>query len=94
MIDPELMNGTKFEKLVWKQLLKIPSGKTMTYKQIAEAIGRPRSFRAVANACGANPLPITIPCHRAVRSDGTLGGYSGEGGVETKARLLREEGAI
>jgi len=94
MIDPEQMNGTKFEKLVWKQLLNIPSGKTMTYKQIAEAIGRPRSFRAVANACGANPLPITVPCHRAVRSDGTLGGYSGQGGVETKAKLLREEGAL
>ena len=94
MIDPRQKNGTEFQKSVWEQLLAIPRGQTRTYKQIAEAIGRPRSSRAVANACGANPLPITVPCHRAVRTDGSLGGYSGEGGVETKARLLREEGAL
>ena len=88
------MNGTSFQKLVWRELLSIPLGETRTYKQIAEAIGHPSSYRAVANACGANPTPITIPCHRAVRSDGSLGGYSGEGGVATKARLLSEEGAL
>ncbi|MFL2493139.1 MAG: methylated-DNA--[protein]-cysteine S-methyltransferase [Candidatus Thalassarchaeum sp.] len=92
MIDPDQMDGTDFQKIVWKELLLIPRGETMTYKQIAEAIGRPRSSRAVANACGANPLPITVPCHRVVRSDGSLGGYSGDGGIETKAKLLREEG--
>jgi len=94
MIDPYRLDGTDFQKSVWEQLLAIPRGETRTYKQIAEAIGRPRSSRAVANACGANPIPITVPCHRAVRSDGSLGGYSGEGGVMTKVRLLREEGAL
>ena len=87
MINTHQMDGTDFQKSVWEQLLAIPRGKTRTYKQIAEAIGHPSSYRAVANACGANPTPITIPCHRAVRSDGSLGGYSGEGGVATKARL-------
>mgnify|MGYP001423614017 CR=1 FL=1 len=94
MIDPNELNGTEFQKSVWKQLLEIPYGETRTYKQIAEAISRPKSSRAVANACGANPYPLTIPCHRAVRSDGTLGGYSGEGGIETKVKLLMSEGAI
>ena len=94
MISSHRIDGTDFQKSVWEQLLAIPSGETRTYKQIAEAIGHPCSYRAVANACGANPIPITIPCHRAVRSDGSLGGYSGEGGVKTKARLLSEEGAL
>ena len=94
MIDPDQLDGTEFQKSVWKQLLAIPYGETRTYKQIAEAISRPKSSRAVANACGANPYPLTIPCHRAVRSDGTLGGYSGEGGIETKVKLLMSEGAI
>ncbi len=94
MNDPRQMDGTEFQRSVWKQLLAIPRGETRTYKQIAEAIGRPRSSRAVANACGANPLPITVPCHRAVRSDGSLGGYSAEGGIETKEKLLREEGVL
>ena len=94
MINTHQMDGTDFQKSVWEQLLEIPSGETRTYKQIAEAIGHPSSYRAVANACGANPTPITIPCHRAVWSDGSLGGYSGEGGVATKARLLSEEGAL
>ena len=94
MIDPNRLDGTDFQKSVWEQLLAIPRGQTRTYKQIAEAIGRPKSSRAVANACGANPIPIAVPCHRAVRSDGSLGGYSGEGGVMTKVRLLREEGAL
>ena len=94
MISSHRIDGTDFQKSVWEQLLAIPRGKTRTYKQIAEAIGHPSSYRAVANACRANPTPITIPCHRAVRSDGSLGGYSGEGGVVTKARLLSEEGAL
>ena len=94
MISSHRIDGTDFQKSVWEQLLAIPSGETRTYKQIAEAMGHPSSYRAVANACGANPIPITIPCHRAVRSDGSLGGYSGEVGVATKARLLSEEGAL
>ena len=64
---------------------------TLTYKQIAEAIGHPKSYRAVANACGKNPYPETIPCHRVVKSDGTIGGYSPTGGVDKKSQLLRME---
>jgi len=94
IVDPWRMEGTDFQKMVWEQLLAIPHGETRTYKQIAEEIGRPRASRAVANACGANPLPITVPCHRAVRADGSLGGYSGEGGVKTKEKLLRDEGSL
>ena len=63
-----------------------------TYKEIAFTIGKPNSARAVANACGKNPTPIEIPCHRAIRSDGSLGGYSGKGGVSTKRKLLKREG--
>jgi len=83
--------GTDFQKAVWGQLIKIPKGKTMTYKEIAILIGRPNSARAVANACGKNPLPVTIPCHRAIRSDGNIGGYSGPGGVKQKSKLLKME---
>ena len=88
------LEGTEFQIAVWKELLKIPKGKTNTYKEIAVAIGRPKSSRAVANACAKNPFLLTIPCHRVIRSDGSLGGYSGMGGVETKMRLLIEEGAF
>ena len=63
----------------------------LTYKDLAVAIGRPNSSRAVANACGKNPYAPIIPCHRVVRSDGKLGGYSGDGGIATKKRLLEEE---
>ena len=83
--------GTKFEIRVWDQLTKIPYGETKTYKEIAEILGNPKSARAVANACGKNPLPPTIPCHRVIRSDGGLGGYSGKGGVREKKRLLNTE---
>ena len=63
-----------------------------TVRQLAENIGHPKAARAVANACGANPNPIVVPCHRVIRSDGELGGYSGPGGIEQKRELLREEG--
>ena len=78
--------------MVWNELKKIPEGEVSTYKEIALAIGKPNSVRAVANACGKNPLPIKIPCHRVIRSDGCLGGYSGEGGASTKRKLLKKEG--
>jgi len=71
---------------------KIPRGEVRTYTEIAVQIGHPNSARAVANACGQNPYPPIVPCHRVVRSDGSLGGYSAEGGVETKRRLLSDEG--
>ena len=86
-----LGSGTVFQKKVWRELSKIPKGETRTYKEIAIAIGRPLAVRAVANACGKNPHPIKIPCHRVIRSDGKLGGYSAPGGIAAKRRLLKEE---
>ena len=86
--------GTFFQKEVWQEIKKIPKGETRTYKDIAIAINKPNSSRAVANACGKNPLLITIPCHRVIRSDGNLGGYSGKGGTQKKLKLLIEENAL
>ena len=85
------IKGTDFQVLVWKEILKIPYGETRTYKEIAQAIGKPNSSRAVANACGKNPYAPDIPCHRVIRSDGKLGGYSGIGGVKMKEKLLNIE---
>ena len=72
--------------------MKIPKGKVKSYKQVALGINRPRSSRAVANACGKNPYAPKVPCHRVIRSDGSLGGYSGSGGIKTKKKLLKKEG--
>ena len=88
------LNGTKFQISVWKEIKKIPEGQTKTYKDIAVALKKPKSSRAVANACGKNPLLIEIPCHRVIRSDGKLGGYSGKGGMNQKRKLLKKEGAL
>ena len=85
------MKATKFQLKVWNYLKTIPKGTVKTYKQVAIAIKRPKSARAVANACGKNPYAPKIPCHRVIRSDGGLGGYSGRGGIKTKLRLLRSE---
>jgi methylated-DNA-[protein]-cysteine S-methyltransferase len=85
------LEGTDFQIAVWKELLKIPAGSTKTYKEIAVAIGKPKSSRAVANACAQNPYAPDVPCHRVVRSDGSLGGYSAEGGIERKRQLLEME---
>ena len=71
--------------------MKIPKGEVKTYKQVAIAINKPKSARAVANACAKNPYAPNIPCHRVIRSDGGLGGYSGRGGVDQKLKLLRSE---
>ena len=84
--------GTKFQLKVWSYLRKIPHGRVKTYTQVAKAIGRPLAVRAVANAIGKNPYAPKIPCHRVIRSDGSLGGYSGKGGVKTKRFLLQKEG--
>jgi len=86
------VSGTPFQIKVWKALLTIPKGKTVTYKALAIKIGKPKAVRAVANAVGANMYPVKIPCHRVVRSDGGLGGYSGAGGVARKRALLKREG--
>ena len=85
------MKGTKFQLKVWKYLKTIRKGSIKTYKQVAIAIKNPKSARAVANACGKNPYAPKIPCHRVIRSDGGLGGYSGKGGIKTKLSLLRSE---
>ena len=82
---------TDFQRLVWREIEKIPYGETRSYRDIAIAIGRPKSYRAVANACGKNPYPIIIPCHRVICSNGKLGGYSGPGGISEKRRLLKNE---
>ena len=83
--------GTEFEIKVWDFLRKIPKGKLKTYSQVAIAIDKPLAVRAVANAIGKNPFSPKIPCHRVVRSDGGLGGYSGKGGIKTKKILLKKE---
>ena len=85
------LKGTKFQIKVWNYLKKIPKGETRTYLQVAKAIGKPKAHRAVANAVGKNPYPPKIPCHRVIRSDGSLGGYSGKGGIKIKLKLLRSE---
>ena len=87
-----MSEGTAFQKRVWDEIDKIPRGEVIAYGQIAKNIGHPKAARAVANACGANPNPIVVPCHRVIRSDGELGGYSGSGGVKQKIKLLKEEG--
>ena len=85
------LKGTRFQIKVWNYLKKIPKGKVKTYLEVAKAIGMPKAFRAVANAAGKNPYPPKIPCHRVIRSDGSLGGYSRKGGINQKRLLLRSE---
>ena len=83
--------GTSFEKKVWSALKRIPYGKTRSYKDIAKSIGNPKAFRAVGNANGRNPIPLIIPCHRVIESNGGLGGFGH--GLKVKARLLNLERA-
>ncbi len=85
------IRGTAFQQKVWAALRAIPPGETATYKEIARAIGQPKAVRAVAQACGANPLAVAIPCHRVVRTDGDVSGY--RWGVERKRKLLDREAA-
>ncbi len=80
--------GTPFQKAVWREMLKIPKGATKTYGEVSDTLDS--AARAVGIACGANPIPIIIPCHRIVGANG-LGGFSAQGGVETKVDLLRFE---
>ena len=84
--------GTEFQKKVWRKLLDIPYGETRSYKWLADEVGSPKGFRAVGGANGKNPVPIIIPCHRVINSDGTLGGYSG--GVWIKEWLLKLESGL
>jgi len=80
------LKGTPFEKKVWSELAKIPYGQTRSYKEIAQAIGHPKAFRAVGNANGRNSLPLIIPCHRVIESNGGLGGFGH--GIKVKKQLL------
>ena len=88
------MTGTPFQNRGWNEIKNIPAGQTRTYKEIAVSIGNPKSSRAVANACAANPNPIGVPCHRVIRSDGRHGGYSGPGGSYGKSALISSEREI
>lgn len=88
-IVPVLELGTPFQLSVWKALLDIPIGITVTYSQVADMIGRPKSVRAVASAIGRNPISLLIPCHRVIRSDGSMGGY--HWGLDRKRAILKFE---
>ena len=85
------VQGTAFQEAVWQALRAIPPGETRSYAQLAAAAGSPGAVRAAGTACGANHVPVVIPCHRALRSDGSMGGYAY--GVDRKKALLRREGA-
>lgn len=88
-LDPP---GTEFQKKVWAEMLKIPAGKTKSYGEIAKILKS--AAQPVGTACGANPIPIIIPCHRILAAGGKMGGYSGDGGLDTKEALLRLEKAL
>ena len=89
-LPPLDLAGTEFQKSVWSALRKIPLGKTKSYGEIARAIGKPKAVRAVGGACGANPVPVLVPCHRVLAANKKLGGFSG--GLDWKRKLLAREG--
>lgn len=91
-IPLDIQEGTIFRRKVWRVLQKIPHGETRSYRWVAEQIGNPRAFRAVGQANAANPIPIIIPCHRVIQTDGSLGGFSC--GTNIKKELLRLEGIL
>lgn len=86
------LHGTDFQRAVWQALRRIPRGETVTYGQVAEAVGSPRAYQAVGRAVGANPVPIMIPCHRVIGADGSLTGFAS--GLDTKRWLLEHEGGL
>ena len=86
---PVDVRGTAFQQQVWRELVCIPRGETRTYREVAEAVGKPLAARAVGNACGSNPVAIVVPCHRVVASDGGLGGFGW--GLDRKRLLLDNE---
>lgn len=89
-VDPQ---GTDFQKQVWSVMMEIPCGETRSYGEIARAVGRPGAARAVGMANKRNPIPVVVPCHRIIGSDGSLTGYSGHNGLKTKQALLDLESA-
>ncbi|MGO8928214.1 MAG: methylated-DNA--[protein]-cysteine S-methyltransferase [Limisphaerales bacterium] len=86
----DLSGGTEFQQRVWHTLRRIARGRTWSYAQVARAIGNPKAVRAVGGACGANPIPVFVPCHRVVAANSGLGGFSG--GLTWKRALLKREG--
>ena len=92
-IPVDISQLTDFQRQVLFATRQVPRGQIATYMDIARKIGNPKAVRAVGQALGRNPIPIVIPCHRVIASNGSLGGYSGGGGLETKAKLLQLEGA-
>jgi len=92
-IEYEMKKYPSFYQRVWKVCAQIPKGEVRSYKWVAQKVGSPHSSRAVGNALKMNPFSPTIPCHRVVRSDGGLGGYSAQGGPHKKRALLSQEGA-
>jgi len=93
-LEYDLRSLTPFQRNVLTKVQEVPRGEYLTYGELARRIGKPGAARAVGQALGSNPIPILIPCHRVLASDGSLGGYSGRGGVRTKKALLRLEGAL
>jgi len=88
----DLSGGTEFQQVVWRRLRKISLGQTKSYGEIAQAIGKPRAVRAVGGACGANPIPVLVPCHRVLAARRKIGGFGG--GLDWKRKLLAREGII
>ena len=86
------LQGTPFQQKVWRELRRIPRGRTISYKELARRAGSPQAYRAAGQANGRNPVPIIVPCHRVISADGSLGGYSS--GIERKEWLLKHEGAM
>jgi methylated-DNA-[protein]-cysteine S-methyltransferase len=89
---PILMVGTQFQQSIWKIMAKIPKGSVTTYGEIARYIGKVGGARAVGSACGANPVPFIVPCHRVIAANGGMGGFSG--GLDVKIKLLKNEGYL
>jgi len=89
-LPPLDLNGTEFQQKVWNALRKISTGRTKSYGEIARAVGKPKAVRAVGGACGANPIPVLVPCHRVLAAHGKIGGFGG--GLDWKRTLLAREG--
>ena len=86
----DFSGGTEFQRAVWAAMREIPTGQTRSYGEVARLIGRPKAVRAVGGACGANPIPMLVPCHRVLAANKKIGGFSG--GLDWKRRLLEREG--
>jgi O-6-methylguanine DNA methyltransferase len=86
----DLASGTEFQQSIWRAMTKIPLGQTSSYGELASTVGKPKAVRAVGGACGANPIPVLVPCHRVLAANNKIGGFSG--GLDRKRELLKREG--